>query len=112
VVQGSPFWLTAAGGEFWTYAAPALTDNRQYNIQSRAIDDWARVEIPSAGSTFSYDVSAPTSTIILPLDGVVLSVLPMTSGTAMDGYTSVQQVEVRINNKTTGKYWKAATAPG
>lgn len=66
-------WLPATGTTSWTYAgvAPVWTDGETYTIRSQASDSAGNVEAPAAGSSFTFDVTAPAVTVVSPNGGEV-----------------------------------------
>ena len=73
VVSDPGYTLSVTGTTSWTYSAPTLTDGRQYLVNSRATDNAANVETPSAGTSFKYDGTAPSSVITYPAGGAKLN---------------------------------------
>ncbi len=64
-------WLPATGATSWTYAgaAPGWSDGATYTIRSRAGDSAGNIETPTAGSSFTFDATAPVVTVVSPNGG-------------------------------------------
>jgi phosphodiesterase/alkaline phosphatase D-like protein len=59
-------WISASGTADWTFAVPTLTTGRTYLIRSRAADSTAfSPETPLAGTSFTYDNTAPTTAVTI-----------------------------------------------
>ncbi len=66
-------WLPASGTTSWTYASatPAWSDGETYTILSQASDGAGNIETPAAGSSFTFDLTAPMVTVVSPNGGEV-----------------------------------------
>ncbi len=67
---------------------------------------YAGIGTARANQSFTYDKTAPSSTITAPASGAKLNALTSITGTASDTGTSVIQVEVQLTNGT--YYWTGA----
>ncbi|MFH1784085.1 MAG: DUF2341 domain-containing protein [bacterium] len=101
---GAETWLLCTGKTSWTYTAPTWTDAKAYLIKSRAQTSTV-TETPGAGNTFTYDASAPSSSVTSPADAAVLGSLTTISGTASDSLSGVSNVGVSIKRTSDNKYW-------
>jgi len=105
---GSQTWLTATGTTTWSYDASGVSwtaDN--YTVISRAQDDAANQETPGAGITFTFDNTAPTSSVTSPAGSSFQNAVATISGTASDANT-VSQVDITIQRVGDSQYWTGA----
>ncbi|HTT17813.1 MAG TPA: N,N-dimethylformamidase beta subunit family domain-containing protein [Candidatus Sulfotelmatobacter sp.] len=83
-LDGGNTWHPASGTAGWTYAwTPTVSGN--YTILSRATDDSANLEIPSAGVTVAASTSAQT------LTSLTLSASSVSGGNTVQGTVSLGQ---------------------
>jgi Bacterial Ig-like domain (group 2)/Bacterial Ig domain len=83
-VDGGATWHPANGRENWTYSwTPSASGF--YTIRSRATDDSANLETPSAGNTVSASTTAQT------LVSLTLNSNAVTSGTSVQGTVTLGQ---------------------
>jgi hypothetical protein len=75
-------------------------------VRFKAKDSAGNIETPGAGILFTYDVSKPTSTILIPVDNGWYSDLPTITGTASD-VSGINKVEVAVgrNDMGTIEWW-------
>ena len=59
-------WSLVTGTTAWTYVNPGWVDGKQYLVKSRAKDQSDNTENPSAGVSFYYDTTGPTSYVTFP----------------------------------------------
>ncbi|MFZ2778643.1 MAG: fibronectin type III domain-containing protein, partial [Candidatus Moraniibacteriota bacterium] len=113
-------WLSATGTTSWTYARPTLTDGHAYLIRSRAADSTAfSPETPLAGTSFTYDNTAPTTAVTITDAQYNTAGWNSTStinGTASDATSGVTLTEIAIlrqdgspNHWWNGTDWNATS---
>ena len=94
------YWINVnnASGDWtqWTYTAPAWTDGKNYQIRIKALDNAGNNETAGAGNTFIYDISNPTSQVTIPTNNTNIKALVLISGTAVDAWTLVTNVQLSI----------------
>jgi hypothetical protein len=91
------------------------TDNTQYLVRSRAMDNANNLETPSHGKRFTikWIIKRPTSSINSPSNNSNLNSLKLISGGAVDySGSGLKRVEIIIKNLNTSKYWTGATWSG
>jgi hypothetical protein len=112
-----PVWSTYV-------AVSAFTDGHRYRIQSKAYDNTlplpGRIEVPSAGNEFIFDISIPTATVTRPPANGVQSVF-VVEGQNVPAYKSsfvitgdmldkspgvVERVEVYIYDFVANQYYR------
>ncbi|MDI6791473.1 MAG: Ig-like domain-containing protein, partial [bacterium] len=106
--QGSESWRSATGTNTWIYTWPAVGSDL-YTVRSRATDEAGNIESPGDSISFTYDISAPSSTVTTPANGAALAGLANILGTASDDFL-LAQVQVNIRRDTDGLYWQCASA--
>jgi hypothetical protein len=100
-------WQPAAGLESWSYNWQAYADG-QHNLRTQAMDAAGNLETPSAGVTVTVDTTPPSSTLLDPVAGQIITTSTyLLSGAASDNLTGVAAFSVSID----GGPWEAA-APG
>ncbi len=103
-------YLPATGTDTWTlaFADANFPADGAYTVHSLATDEVGNVQTTSTTATFTYDTTAPTSTITFPGDGAAYNATGWTdaiTGTAADvGGSGVASVEVSIQQGS-GNYW-------
>lgn len=103
-------WFTAYNTNNWYYNTNASlwSDDTQYQIQSKAIDNANNAEIPSFGVVFTIDYQGQnlSSQINVPINNSYLNDLNSISGTAIvAGNLSISQVEICIKRLSDSNYW-------
>ncbi|MDO8802826.1 MAG: fibronectin type III domain-containing protein [Elusimicrobiota bacterium] len=113
---GGPKWITAAilglGPNYtWTVTAPALTDNKNYDLQVIADDLADNVLVPPTATTIRYDITPPASGAISPADGSFIKQLAAITGTALDpnsNPSTVAGTQIKIK-RSDDQYWNGST---
>lgn len=103
-------WHTASGTQAWSLAVGLpLVNGRLYEIVARSSDT---IGYSSAYSTrpFTYDTGAPSAAVTAPADGTNVYSPVSISGTAADGVSGVNAVELRLSGVSDGKYWDGVSA--
>ncbi|PKN01408.1 MAG: hypothetical protein CVU77_05585, partial [Elusimicrobia bacterium HGW-Elusimicrobia-1] len=104
----------SVNGTWWQYAyiaslASKLSSGVSYYITSQANDaalpsnnyeQWAVL-----GTTFTFDNSHATTTVILPAHNLYYNTLSQIQGTARDATSAIDQVKTAIQRLTDGKWW-------
>src|SRR3989339_622377 len=110
--SGTSTYITTTGAN-WTYSTGSVTvtNDKVYQIQSQAIDNATNTESLGTGSTFTYDTSAPNSTITSPLSGSKLKILAGITGTASDTH-GLSVIKISIRNDTNNNYYDGGTWGG
>jgi hypothetical protein len=100
-------WVVCTGTNSWAYTSPLWNDG-QYQITPRAIDFASNIS-SNTPVNFIYDATNPTTEITLP-DLSWHNSLTTISGTADDALPGeLNQVQIRIYNEATIKYWNTVT---
>jgi hypothetical protein len=118
-----PVWLTASGGNDWSYDSSTVTwtSGARYLVQSRATDNASNVEPVSGGNGFIIDMDCPVSVINSPINSIWLNKLESITGTTYDiSGSGIVKVEIslkvtkdanlwdgdaRVNNYWDGREW-------
>jgi hypothetical protein len=104
----APVFVTATGTTSWSLPfAPA--DNQVYEITSRATDGAGNVESPGGLSTFTFDSTGPTSTVLTTGSFTTASFPGAITGTASTGApASLTVVEITIRRASDLMYFDGA----
>ena len=97
-----PFWLEVGSDDSWTYPAPVLASDAEYQVSVRALDKAGNESAVIA--TFWFDNVAP----LLDMGAIPEEVAELTevSGTAGDSSGSgIDRVIVLVYNESKGTYW-------
>ena len=96
-------------GTNWSYAfgAGSFPADGDYTIRVRATDNLGGVQSPLASHTFTYDSTAPATVVGFPAAGGTYRAATWSdpSGTASDGGSVLQRVEVSIRRVSSNQYW-------
>jgi len=111
-------WITAGidvspGPNYtWSVAAPPLTDNKNYNLQVTANDAAGNALTPGSPIVVRYDVSAPLSRPVLPVNNGFIKSLTQVTGTAADinsNPSGISGSQVKIQRNIDSLYWNGST---
>jgi len=106
-VDGGPF-QGAQGTTNWSFTWTLPADGI-HSIRSRATDHAGNVEVPGLGITVIVDNTPPSSSVIFPTNGSVITSSSVTiQGTAVDALTGVRRMHVAIRRSSDGFYWDDA----
>ncbi|MDI6791472.1 MAG: Ig-like domain-containing protein, partial [bacterium] len=109
---GVESWIMATGTTNWSLAWPGSMPGDIYTIRSKAWDYAGNFEtIFTTGvnqNTFNFDIGLPSSTITTPINGLNTNSLARIIGTASDGLSGVNRVEVSIRRGSDNMYWTAS----
>ncbi len=107
----SKTWLSTTGTTVWSYDSSSVSwTTTHYVIQSKATDKINNIEIPSGATTFSFDFTKPSSTIVSPVNNAYLNGLETITGTASDIVGSVNFTEIMIKRANDNKYWSSSSS--
>lgn len=105
-------WLNATGTKVWSYDASKIIwkSGIEYNIRSRATDNFNNLESPDKGTYINIDTEKPKSIIEFPNDNSFLKFLYRINGTAEDiGESDIQLVQVCIRRVSDDNYWSGSS---
>ena len=92
----------------WTLTSlPGWIDGSSYTVVAKAQDtanNWSAVY---STVTFTYDNSAPVSSATYPVNGGHYVDVDSITGTASDGVSGVNEVNIRLKRPADNKYWDA-----
>jgi len=113
--NGGTTWAnTVVAGGTWSHSfTPGASGT--YNIKTRASNNDAITETPSAGISLTFDIESPSSTVSSPNANQTIGLLYNFAGTATDtGGGTVGSMEVKISKKdgTTVQDWTTADNTG
>ena len=113
--NGTADFLAASGTTSWTYtlAAGNLTSGDSYTVTVQITDNAGNTSSPAAA--FNYDATPPTSAIAFPAASGNYNAAGWSGGlsgtaAATGAGNSVSNVQVSIENNTTGRYWNGSNA--
>lgn len=104
-------WLLTVGTTNWSHDTSTVTwtNNTQYFVISRALDNASNLETPGTGNNFCFDLTKPLSTISHPLNNTNFNKLYEISGTAVDTASSgIGYVRISIKRKIDDYYWNGS----
>jgi len=110
--SSSPWWISATVyPSSWTYSDPDFNwvDGSSYTIVARAFDTSYIMSVVSATVTFTMDKSSPVSSVNFPVDGLQYVDVDTISGTALDGISGIDKVELQLERKSDGYAWDGST---
>ena len=120
VSSGSAIWNDASGTTSWTYAFSHanLDDGVTYTVASQAIDNANNVQTTPDTKAFTYDITAPATTITINpaspngTNGWYKTTQPTFTLSATDtGGSGVASTSYQIDGGTTQTYSSAVTIP-
>jgi hypothetical protein len=102
VWQSQEQWHPTSGTERWTFDTISVNwiSEREYSITTRATDNAGNVEVPTESTSFIYDSTSPTVTMINPLGsespegGEVIEI----EWTATDAYLNQSSIAISYSN--------------
>ena len=95
---GAENWLDASGTNNWSIGKPSSgwEDGKVYLIRSKAIDSSSNQEDVKPGSSWTYDISNPSTTITAVTNNAKVNSLPSITGDITDNAAGVNYVKVSI----------------
>ncbi|MCX5791690.1 MAG: hypothetical protein NTY45_05640, partial [Elusimicrobia bacterium] len=98
-------WLDAElTGSSWTYTGvPAWVTDSSYTVSAKALDNFGLWSVNYSTSLFTYDITPPVSSVLLPETREV-STFTYIAGTAADA-GGIAQVKVSVRRWSDENYW-------
>src|SRR5215210_1048395 len=107
--SGEVLLSASVAGANWSYAfgATSFPADGAYTVRVRARDNLGGVQSPLPTRTFTYDATAPTTVVSAPAAGAAYraATWPHPAGTACDGASGLDKVEVSIRRVSNSLYW-------
>jgi hypothetical protein len=102
-------WMLAIGTAQWSYAWNPIGADGWRTLRSRATDNAGNTETPRPAVTVVVDNGKPTSSIMLPTSGQVITT-PMLfiSGASSDAVSGVKRVEITVRRGLDSYYWSGS----
>ena len=102
--------MTFGAPNVWSSTHPALLDGRSYQTRMQSTDLAGNLEPLRTATTFTFDISSPTTRVVLPAPTGYYSSLPLISGTVGDNtnLSGVNKVDVAISVDT-GTWYSAGS---
>ncbi|MDI6756872.1 MAG: hypothetical protein QME32_02495, partial [Endomicrobiia bacterium] len=107
-------WVAGFTGTRWQYTTLTdgkLTSGVSYYVTSESRDNAIATNIEqwaARGSTFTFDNSNATTTVILPAHNLFYNALSQIQGTARDATSPIDKVETAVQRLTDGRWWNPA----
>lgn len=107
--SATPVWFAASGAASWSYTPGIVwTNGNSYQIVARSSDTLGLYSAPYSTSTFTFDSSTPTASVLVPTPNSTITFLSSISGTASDPSptnSGLSAVEVRLRRLSDGLWW-------
>jgi hypothetical protein len=103
-----PTWLATSGTVAWAYAFTPSVDTT-YTVNSRARDQCGNVQPQLGEASFTYDGTAPQSSVATSGCFSAASWPGQISGSASDGLSGVDYVQITLRRTSDGLYYNGSS---
>ena len=104
----APSWLATSGTVAWAYAFTPTVDTT-YTVNSRARDQCGNVQSQLGEATFTYDGTAPQSTVATSGCFSAASWPGQITGSASDSLSGLDYVQITLRRTSDGLYYNGAS---
>ena len=104
----APTWLATSGTVAWSYAFAPSVDT-SYTVRSRATDQCGNVQSQLGEATFTYDGTAPQSSVSTSGCFSAASWPGQISGSASDSLSGVDYVQITVRRTSDGLYYNGSS---